>query len=267
MFAKSVIESDVFLDMPTSSRLLYYDLGMQGDDDGFVASPRRVMRATGASDDDLILLVAKQFIFPFKSGVVVIRHWKVHNYIRSDRYTPTLNQAEKAMLSESSERVYLLESGAPLVYQPSTVGIPNGSIGEVREDKRRGDKRRGDKDTPDADASPPTPYSEIVELFNSICVSFPKVTRLSNAREKALKARLNHYALTDFKILFAAAEASSFLKGKNDRNWSANFDWLIKDSNMAKVLDGNYVDKGDGNNAKYGADRDTSAQPKYGTVL
>ena len=84
------------------------------------------------------------------------------------------------------------------------------------------------------------PYQEIADLYNSICKSYPRLTKLSDARKKAIKARLNTYALDDFKTLFQMAEESDFLKGKNDRNWSATFDWLIKDSNMAKVLDGNY---------------------------
>lgn len=86
-------------------------------------------------------------------------------------------------------------------------------------------------------------YKGIVAAFNSICVSFPSVKALSDARKKAIKARMNTYSLDDFKTLFEKAEASSFLKGKNNSNWSATFDWLIKDSNMAKVLDGNYDDK------------------------
>jgi len=83
-------------------------------------------------------------------------------------------------------------------------------------------------------------YQEIVDMYNDTCVSFPRVKSLSDARKKAIKARLNSYSLDDFKNLFTKAEASTFLKGGNDRNWSATFDWLIKDANMAKVLDGNY---------------------------
>jgi hypothetical protein len=84
---------------------------------------------------------------------------------------------------------------------------------------------------------------QIVDLYHSICISFPKVRSLSDARRKAIKARLNTYTLEDFQTVFENAEASSFLKGSNDRNWTATFDWLIKDSNMAKVLEGNYADK------------------------
>mgnify|MGYP004461879319 CR=1 FL=1 len=84
---------------------------------------------------------------------------------------------------------------------------------------------------------------QVIDLFHSICTSYPSVKTLSEARKKAIKARMNTYSLDDFRIAFEKAEASSFLKGSNDRNWAANFDWLIKDANMAKVIDGNYDDR------------------------
>lgn len=86
-------------------------------------------------------------------------------------------------------------------------------------------------------------YQQIADMYNKTCVSFPHLTKLSDSRKKAIKARLNQYTVEDFQKLFTMAEESSFLKGQNGRDWSANFDWLIKDSNMAKVLDGNYADK------------------------
>jgi hypothetical protein len=85
-------------------------------------------------------------------------------------------------------------------------------------------------------------YQQIVDLYNTICVSFPSLRTLSDARKRAIKARLNTYTVDDFRQCFENAEASSFLKGGNNRNWTATFDWLIKDQNMAKVLDGNYID-------------------------
>ena len=87
-------------------------------------------------------------------------------------------------------------------------------------------------------------YQKVANLYNDICISFPKITKLSDARKKSIKARLNTYSYDDFKTLFEKAQASDFLKGKNNRDWQANFDWLIKDSNLAKVLDGNYDNKG-----------------------
>ena len=93
MFSKEIIGSDSFLDLPVSSRELYFQLGMYADDDGFV-SPKKVIRMVGSSDDDLKILLAKEYVLPFKSGVIVITHWKDNNYLRSDRYTPTVHQDE-----------------------------------------------------------------------------------------------------------------------------------------------------------------------------
>lgn len=86
-------------------------------------------------------------------------------------------------------------------------------------------------------------YQQIADMYNNTCVSFPRLTKLSENRKKAIKARLKIYSVEDFQKLFEMAEGSSFLKGQNNRNWSATFDWLIKDTNMAKVLDGNYTDR------------------------
>ena len=122
MFAKTIIDSDAFVDMPTSARLLYFDLGMRGDDDGFINAPKKIMRMTGASDDDMKLLIAKKFVIPFENGVVVIKHWKIHNYIRSDRYVETKYKEQKAMLTLDENNSYtldtpVLESGIPNDYQ------------------------------------------------------------------------------------------------------------------------------------------------------
>lgn len=87
-------------------------------------------------------------------------------------------------------------------------------------------------------------YQLIADMYNATCVSFPKLTKLSDKRKKTIRARFNQgYAVEDFKRLFELAESSSFLKGGNNRNWSASFDWLIADANMAKTLDGNYSDR------------------------
>ena len=100
MFAKTIIDSDAFLEMPMSAQALYFHLGMRADDDGFINNPKKIQRMVGASEDDLKLLMAKNFIIPFESGVVVIKHWKIHNYIQADRYKPTVYQEEKAFLSQ-----------------------------------------------------------------------------------------------------------------------------------------------------------------------
>ena len=109
MFSKQITESDAFLTMPLSAQALYFHLGISGaDDDGFVNCPKRIQRVIGANDDDLNLLIAKHFVIPFDSGVIVIKHWKINNYIPKDRYTPTVYSEEKAMLSEKDNRAYTL---------------------------------------------------------------------------------------------------------------------------------------------------------------
>lgn len=106
MFAKTIIDSDAFLDMPVTARLLYYDLSMRADDDGFVNSPKKIMRMIGASQDDLSILGLRKFIIPFETGVVVIKHWKIHNYIRKDTYNETKYKEEKAELELDENNAY-----------------------------------------------------------------------------------------------------------------------------------------------------------------
>lgn len=106
MFSKSIIDSDSFLDMPLSTQALYFHLAMRADDDGFVNNARKIQRMIAASDDDMKLLLAKQFIIPFDSGVVVIKHWKIHNYIQSDRYHPTIYTDEKSHLALEKNKEY-----------------------------------------------------------------------------------------------------------------------------------------------------------------
>jgi len=106
MFAKTIIDSDIFIDMPLTTQALYFHLSMRADDDGFVNNPKKIQRMVCCSDDDMRLLIAKQFIIPFENGVCVIRHWKIHNYIQKDRYKPTLYQAEKSKLIEEKNGLY-----------------------------------------------------------------------------------------------------------------------------------------------------------------
>ena len=136
MFSKAIIDSDAFLDMPISTRLLYFDLSMRADDDGFVNGPKKIIRMTGASDDDLRILIAKNFIIPFDSGVIVIKHWKINNYIQKDRYKETIYKNEKALLSENENKEYVLDTVCiQAVYTVDTqvsIGKSKDSIGESK---------------------------------------------------------------------------------------------------------------------------------------
>lgn len=246
MFTQKIIDSDAFLDMPLSTQALYFHLNMRADDDGFVNNPKRIQRTIGASEDDLKLLCAKRFVIGFESGVIVIKHWRMHNTLRKDRYNPTQYQEELALLEIKENSAYterLPEVPAIPELPVATTWQPNGNhlATQYREDKNSIDKFSKDKGNNDSDESPSC--QQIVDLYHSICKSFSSVRSLSEARKKAIKARSKVYSLEDFKTVFENAESSSFLKGSNDRNWSANFDWLIADKNMAKVLEGNYADK------------------------
>lgn len=106
MFSLQIVDTDAFMDMPLSSQALYFHLGMRADDDGFVSNARRVQKLVGASDDDLKILLMKRFILAFESGVIVIKHWKISNYIQKDRYRPTLYKEEKATLFLKPDGAY-----------------------------------------------------------------------------------------------------------------------------------------------------------------
>lgn len=109
MFSKTIIDSDAFLDMPHSTQLLYFHLNMRADDDGFINNCKNIMRMVGCKEDDLKILITKKFVLPFESGVIVIKHWRIHNYIQNDRYTETKYKEEKAMLSLDENKAYTIE--------------------------------------------------------------------------------------------------------------------------------------------------------------
>ena len=147
MFAQTIIDSDAFIDMPTSARLLYYDLSMRADDDGFVNSPKKISRMTGASEDDLKILALKKFIIPFESGVVVIKHWKIHNYIRKDMYKETKYKDEKStlVLDENNAYSHRRDELVTVPLQICDEPVPESSTQDRLGKDRLGKDRLGDK--------------------------------------------------------------------------------------------------------------------------
>lgn len=131
MFAKSIVLSDAFLDMPLSARCLYFTLGMLADDDGFVSGPKSIMRQCGASEDDMKMLLAKRYILSFESGVIVIKHWRINNYLRSDRYQQTTYIEEKETLTLDQKGAYT---------EINRVGIPSMGIPSIGKDSKGKDK-------------------------------------------------------------------------------------------------------------------------------
>lgn len=125
MFAKSIVLSDAFLDMPMSARCLYFTLGMLADDDGFVGNPKSIMRQCGASQDDMLTLIQKRYVLTFDSGVIVIKHWRINNFLRNDRHNDTTYIEEKAtlMLDEKGAYTECSKVGIPSDNQVTTNGI------------------------------------------------------------------------------------------------------------------------------------------------
>ncbi len=139
MFSLDVVDTDTFLDMPASTQALYFHLGMRADDDGFVASPRKITTMVNCSNDDLKLLLSKGFIIPFDSGVCLVRDWKINNNIRTDRYKPTQYLTERNTVETTENGAYIL-SGIPndnqMSYQRYTqVRLGKDRLGKDRESK------------------------------------------------------------------------------------------------------------------------------------
>lgn len=134
MFSKQIVQTDAFMDMPVSSQLLYFHLAMEADDDGFVSSPRRIMKLIGSPVDDYNILLAKRFILQFESGICVIKHWRIHNYIQSDRYTETKYLEEKKALELKENGAYT-ECIQDVSISDTQVRLGKVSIGKVSKEE------------------------------------------------------------------------------------------------------------------------------------
>ena len=236
MFAKTIIDSDAFLDMPPTTQLLYFHLSMRADDDGFVNKPKSVMRMIGATQGDIEMLITKKFIIPFESGIVVIKHWKIHNYIRNDRYTETKYKEEKALLQLDENNSYT--TCLPSDNQMDTNGIPSDNQMDTQD--RLGKDRLG-KDRLDIHTASAVriDYKHYVDLYNSHCSSLPQVKTLNEKRKRLIKRVAKEVSEDDLLTAFNKANTNPFLRGDNG-GWKANFDWLMNPDNITKVLEGNY---------------------------
>ena len=201
MMSKSIIKSDTFLDMPATTQNLYFHMLLDADDDGFINAPKSIMRMIGAKEDDMKVLVAKQFVIPFESGVVVIKDWKIHNYIQNDRYKPS-TLPERDLLNIQKDKTYTLKSD---VSRMDTECIQTVSIGKDRIGKDRIGKDRIGKDRidtlchvthDDVDKS----HIEIIEYLNFRTGSKFKAT--TKPYIQAIRSRLKEgYTVDDFKTV------------------------------------------------------------------
>lgn len=201
MMSKSIIKSDTFLDMPATTQNLYFHMLLDADDDGFINAPKSIMRMIGAKDDDMKVLAAKQFVIPFESGVVVIKDWKIHNYIQNDRYKPS-TLPERDLLNIQKDKTYTLKSD---VSRMDTECIQTVSIGKDRLGKVRLGKDRIGKDSidtlchvshDDVDKS----HFEVIEYLNIKTGSNFKAT--TKPYIQAIRSRLKEgYTVDDFKTV------------------------------------------------------------------
>lgn len=248
-----IVDSDAFLEMPMSTQALYFHLNMRADDDGFVNNPKKIARMIGASEDDIKLLIAKRFVLCYENGIVVIKHWRMHNLLRKDRYNPTQYVEEKAMLSLESNGAYTENDS----WQPNGNQMaPQDRIGKVRLDK----------DSIGKDSMIYTSVSEIEEIpeedpetqvsdahrydyewykatYNAICGSLTSVRFITDKRKKLVREFEKLYGRETFEELCRKAEASSFLSGrKNPGGWRADFDFLLRKDKIPAILEGQYDD-------------------------
>ena len=161
MFSKTIIDSDIFLDMPLSTQALYFHLSMRADDDGFVNNPRKIERMVGCGADDRKLLIAKQFIIPFDSGICVIKHWRIHNYIRNDRYKPTMYQEEKEQLLIEENKAYSINKEMDTNCLPSGIPSDNQVVYQRDTQNRLGQVRLGQ------DRTTTVEIEEVLKSFNT----------------------------------------------------------------------------------------------------
>lgn len=167
MFDKIITNDDNFLEMPNSTQALYFHLSMNADDDGFVNNWKSIMKITGTKEDDLKILISKSYLIPFDSGIIVIKHWRINNYLRGDRYRPTQFQKEFNMLENHENKAYQLKS------KWSTTGIPMVNPDKNRIDKNREEENSIDKSNQLANADS---FAQSQEYLNNINQNINKVT-------------------------------------------------------------------------------------------
>lgn len=146
MMSMRIVDTDKFIEMPMSARLLYYDYCMRADDDGFISSPHKIIKMIGCSEDDYKLLILKGYIIPFDDGICVIRHWWIHNYIRKDRYNETIFKEEKKQLV-ITDNIYTLESGIQNVIPNDIPMVDTGKVRlELGKNNKENNKKKADEE-------------------------------------------------------------------------------------------------------------------------
>lgn len=267
MFTMKIVDTDAFLDMPLSTQCLYFHLNMRADDDGFIGNPKRIEKIIGANDDDLKLLIAKRFVILFDDGVIVIKHWRMHNTLSRDRYIETSYTDEKKKLLLKDNGSYSLTNGNS-IDDTKLIERSNRQTQKRRkidERKTHSDKDIGldkdleldldteldkdkEKDINDLivskDTIRQTDVQRIIDEWNTLEeFGINPVKRMTSKREQSVKARIRQNHMDDILEAIENIRHSSFLQGQNKEGWMITFDWFLKPGNFSKVFEGNYLDK------------------------
>lgn len=268
MFTMKIVDSDAFLDMPATTQCLYFHLNMRADDDGFIGNPKRIMKITGASEDDLRLLIAKRFVLTFEDGVIVIKHWRMHNTLSRDRYAETSYTDEKKMLLLKDNGSYSLTCGNPIddtrLIERSgrqTQQRRNKDATKTLSDIDKGLDIELDKDIDkdnnlivSKDTIRQTDVRRVIEEWNKLQdVGIAPIRGIKPASKRCqmLKGRIREYGMDDLLKAMDNIRHSDFLRGENKNGWMITFDWFVKPNNFLKVLEGNYNgDRKHGSGAK-----------------
>ena len=235
--------------MPLTTQALYFHLGMKADDDGFIGSPKKLLRGVNCSEDDLKLLIAKGYLISFDSGVVAVAHWNVNNSIRKDRKKDTFYKAEMEMLC-SENGIYSIDDdrGNRLTTNCQPIDNQMTAQEKVREDKISKDKiskenkekEKGFDPSLSDSLSENIDYDSVMYSFNSICVTLAPADSMTPSRRQAVDNAVNILGDTAFEELFERVQSSDFLSGKNGKWYGCNFDWILKPENLKKILLGAY---------------------------
>lgn len=241
MFAKTIVDSDSFLDMPLTAQALYFHLAMRADDDGFVNSPKKIQRMIQSKPEDMKCLEENNFILPFENGVVVIRHWRIHNQLRPDRYKETVYTHEKKQLILENNGAYSLNKdfGIPNGNQTETqYSIVQDSIGEDIIDNTYAPEVQPSDAYSDKCVCEPEEY---IKVYNDICDQLPKVQRMTDSRRRAIREFEKQFTIEDFRKICQKANESDFLTGKTSKgNWKADISYLLKQDVAVKALEGGF---------------------------
>jgi hypothetical protein len=225
MFTMKIVDSDAFLDMPLSTQCLYFHLNMRADDDGFISNPKRIKRLIGASDDDLKLLVAKRFVLEFDDGVIVIKHWRMHNTIQKDRYTPTAYQDELSLLGVKQNKAYSLTEGEIIPLETKCIQNVSTDIDKELDIGLEEDlgKRKSKK--------PQAVYYPTDDLLNQAFTDFVKMRK---ELKKPMTERAVQLAMTKLEHLSGGDNdtAIKILEQSIERSWAGLFE--LKGNNEKK---------------------------------